>query len=313
MSDCLKKQAYFFIDDVIWPFRDITRERPVSIFDQTLLKMLKEAHDKYGLKVVLYAFYRTDYFYGNDEFTLAEMTDAYKKEWEENSDWLKIGFHAKQEFPDYPHVNVDYEDMKNLYMRFKNEVLRFAGEKTLSTAFNPHWSPVSKDGVRAVSDCGVKLICVTAGEKREYNGDPSTLPYGHAFRLLNNRKPETAIFFRDTRDEEISDSLCGYNHISTEEYERTIYTAETIYDNETGIYFKHFYNGACLNHCSLEELKLDMEKAMGHEYVCSATHEQYSYPEYFAYQPDSREKLMTMCEVFEKNGYEYIFVEDLVE
>ncbi len=112
--------------------------------------MLKEAHDKYGIKVVLNAFYRTDYYYGDDEFTLAEMTDAYKSEWEANSDWLKIGLHAKQEFPDYPHVNIDYADMKKMYVRFKNEVIRFAGVKTLSTAFNPHWSPVSKEGLKAM-------------------------------------------------------------------------------------------------------------------------------------------------------------------
>ena len=154
----MSKQVYFFVDDVIWPFRDLTRERPTSLFDQRWLGMLKEAHDRFGLKVTLNAFYRTDYFYGDDEFTLAEMTDAYRAEWEANADWLKIGFHAKQEYPDYPHANIDYEGMKNQYLRFANEVKRFAGEKTLSVAFNPHWSPVSKEGVRALSDCGVLLF-----------------------------------------------------------------------------------------------------------------------------------------------------------
>ena len=187
----MSKYAYFFIDDVIWPFRDIARNRPASIFDQVLLKMLKEAHDRYGLKVVLNAFYRTDYFYGEEEFTLAQMPDTYKEEWEANSDWLKIAFHAKQEFPDYPHVNIDYEDMKRDITVFNKEVIRFAGEKSLSSAFNPHWSPVSKEGVKALRDCGFNLMCVTAGETKEYNGDPSSLPYGHALRLLHNCKPET--------------------------------------------------------------------------------------------------------------------------
>ena len=109
----MEKKAYFYIDDVIWPFRDLTRNRPKSIFDQHLLGMLKEAHEKYDLKVTINCFYRTDYSYGDDEFTLAEMTDAYKAEWEANSDWLKIGYHSKQEFPDYPLINVEYDDMKN--------------------------------------------------------------------------------------------------------------------------------------------------------------------------------------------------------
>ena len=44
---------------------------------------MKEAHDRFGMKVQLNVFYRTDFFYGNDEFTLTEMTDAYKAEWEQ--------------------------------------------------------------------------------------------------------------------------------------------------------------------------------------------------------------------------------------
>ena len=263
----MRKNAYFFIDDVIWPFRDLTRKKPASIFDQTLLKMLKEAHDKYGLKVVLNAFYRTDFFYGEEEFTLADMTDAYKAEWEANSDWLKISFHAKQEFPDYPYVNINYEDMKRDVTMFNNEVIRFAGEKTLSCTYNPHWSPVSKEGVKALADCGFKITCVTSGETTEYNGDPNSLPYGHAMRLMHNRKPETRIFSRGSRDVAINNSLCAFNHISTEEYERLLGTPNFIYNEEAKIYFKHFCNGACLNLSPLDEIESDMAPAMGSEYV----------------------------------------------
>ena len=51
------KKAYFFIDDTIWVLRDITRERPASLFDNPFLKMLKANHDKYGMKVQLNIFY----------------------------------------------------------------------------------------------------------------------------------------------------------------------------------------------------------------------------------------------------------------
>jgi len=310
----MNKKAYFYIDDVIWVYRDIARNKPKSIFDQILLNMVKEAHDKYGLKVVLNSFYRTDYYYGDDEFTLAEMPSCYKAEFEANSDWLKIGFHAKQEFPDYPHVNIDYEDMKNMYSRFKNEVIRFAGENTLSTAFNPHWSPVSKDGVRALKELGIKLISVTAGEKKEYNGDPASLPYGHAQRLLNNRKPETGLFYRELRDEAINDSICGYNHISTEDYERIRHTHDVLYNEEMDIHFKYFCNThCCLNLSPVDEIESDISIGLDKEYICVATHEQYSYPHYYAYQPESREKLLKMCEILENHGFEYIFVEDCLK
>lgn len=47
----MNKKAYFFIDDTIWAFRDIARQKPASIFDQPFLALMKEAHDKYGMKV----------------------------------------------------------------------------------------------------------------------------------------------------------------------------------------------------------------------------------------------------------------------
>ena len=41
----------------------------------------------------------------------------------------------------------------------------------------------------------------------------------------------------------------------------------------------------------------EMAKYIGKEYIGAATHEQYSYPDYHLYQPDSAEKLMTMDKV----------------
>ena len=56
----MDKKSYFYIDDTIWVLRDLTRTRPASLFDMPLIKVLKEAHDKYGLKTQLNLFYRTD-------------------------------------------------------------------------------------------------------------------------------------------------------------------------------------------------------------------------------------------------------------
>ena len=80
---------------------------------------------------------------------------------------------------------------------------------------------------------------------------------------------------------------------------------------ELDVYYKVFTNGACLNLSPLAEIESDMSNAIGCEYVNVVTHEQYAYPDYLAYQPDTRKKFMEMCRVFEKNGYEYIFIEEL--
>lgn len=309
----MNKKAYFFIDDVIWVFRDLTRQSPHSIFEHHFMKILKNAHDQYGLKVNLNCFYRTDYYYGDDEFTLADMTDAYKSEWKAASDWLKMAFHAKQEYPDYPHVNASYDDIKNLFTRFEREVTRFAGENSLSCTCNPHWLPMSKDGMHALYDCGIKLIATTSGKKWEYNGDEDSLPFGHAGRLLCNRKPETMLYTRTNHGDDISRSICGYNHLSIEQAQQTKNNKKMILDEATGMYMKVFCNNAVLNNCTPAEIDEKMAQAANDEYVCVATHEQYAYSDYFLYQPETREKIFRMCENFKKNGFEYIFIEDLFE
>lgn len=306
------KKAYFYIDDTIWVLRDITRQKPKSLFDNPFMRMLKAAHDKYGLKTQLNLFYRTDYFYGNDDFSLADVTDSYKAEFEASSEWLKMAFHAKQEYPDYPHVNATYEDIKDIFTNMKNEVTRFAGEKSFTYAVCPHWVPMSKEGVRALKDCGVKLLDVTFGHTKEFEEAPDSLPYGHDLRLLNNRQPETKLFTRNIRNAAIKNSICGYNHLSTEEYEEMKGTDKILWNEEAGIYFKKFCS-AGLNLTPYDELEEEYNELAKMDYIGICDHEQYFYEEYFAYQPDYADKIYKMCEILKEKGFEFICGEDLLK
>ena len=306
------KKAYFYIDDTIWCLRDITRNRPASAFDQLLLKTLKELHDKYGLKVQLNLFYRTDYFYGNDEFSLSDVTDAYKTEFEAASDWLKFAFHAKEEFPDYPHVNAKYSDVYDVFKAIEKEVFRFAGKDSFTYAVCPHWLPVSKAGVKALYDCGVRLLDSTSGTAEEYNGDVSSLPYGHAARLLNNRQPETKVFSRLSRDVAIENSICCYNHLTPEQDKTTSGNFGMHHDPETNMMLKRYFS-TCINLTPLNEFDYEFAPFLNDEYIGICNHEQYFYPDYFAYQPDQPQKLEKMCEILTGNGYEFFFIEELVK
>lgn len=310
----MSKKAFFFIDDVIWVFRELTNQRPASIFDQFFLKSLKETHDKTGLKVQLNVFYRTDYAYGHDEFTLSDMTDAYKAEFEANADWLKIAFHAKQEFPDYPSINADYQDIRDLFLLMEKEVIRFAGEKTWAKrALCTHWLPLSKDACKALHDCGVEMVCCTVGETQEYNGDPGSLPYGHAARLLQNRKPETKVFFRESRDAAISYSACGWNHISDEQFQATANTLDSIMDEESGLRFKAYCNSGTINLCkNFDEVREDICPVLDKDYVGFLIHEQYYYPDYFAYQPDAAAKIDLAATLIADAGFTFVCGEELL-
>ena len=306
------KKAYFYIDDTIWVLRDITRQKPATLFDNPFMKMLKDAHDKYGLKVQLNLFYRTDSFYGYDMFSLADVTDSYKSEFEANSDWLKMAFHAFEEFPDYPHINASYEDTKWLFENIEKEVIRFAGKDSFAYTVCPHWVPMSKEAVRALKDCGVKLLDVTRGDTEEYNGDQFSLPYGHAFKLLQNRQPETKVFLRGGRNTAIDRSICGYNHIDQKTDDELFGTLKTIHNEEFDILFKR-YCSTCLNFTPLAEFEKEYAPLLDDEYIGICDHEQYFYSDYLAYQPDYADKIMKMCEILTSNGFEFICGEELLD
>lgn len=309
----MSKKVFFYVDDVIWVYRDLTRQKPKSMFDNPYMAMLKKAHDEYGFKVQLNSFYRTDYFYGSDEFTLSEMTDAYKEEWKANADWLKIGFHAKQEFPDYPYVNGVYEYVKKDFNEIFTEVRRFASEENIGWAVTPHWTVISRQGVLALKDCGIKLITAINGQERfEFDGDKSILPYGHYGRYIQNKMPETALFTRDTKDVAIRCSLCSYNVIPGELYDEYNTTLKAYYDKETDMHFKILNNTGALNLRTMDEVIETYSPSIGKEYIGAMTHEQYFYEDYFAYQSDYADKLYKMAEYLTGNGYEFIFAHELV-
>lgn len=308
-----KKYYFSFIDDVIWAFRDVTRQKPTSLFDNGFFRILKNAHDNYGLKVQLNLFYRTDYAYGADEFTLAQMTEDYKQEFIASSDWLKLGVHALQEFPDYPFVNATYSDVYKVYNMIKSEIVRFAGENSFGLGMIPHWLPVSKEGCCALRDSGVEILGVTVGKRSEYNGDMSSLPYGHSFRLLQGRTPDTMIFTRQTKNVAIANSVCSYNHIDDPEFEQNDKVLGYRYDNETGLIFKKLDDEFDLNQYTLAELKEELNRREAHTLMCIGNHEQYYYSDYAAYQPEYEEKIYEMARCLRDTGRKCIFIHELIE
>lgn len=301
------KKTVYFVEDVIWVLRDLYKNNPVSIFDNDYLNTLKIAHDKFGTKTQLNLFYSTDNFYGNDDFNLSQMPSKYKKEFLDNSDWLKFAFHARQEFPDYPYVNGNYDQVKEDFLKVKAEVIRFADEKCWTNTVVAHWLSMSYDACKALKDCGVKLISATNGEKYEFNGDPNSLPFGHYARLLQDRKAETMVMKRNGEN-----FLCSHNHSVKLGFENTAKTLDVELDEKTGLYFKKL-NDIIINCHTLESLISTLNDSLGDEYIGIGNHEQYYYSDYIAYQSDYSEKVLKTAELISNAGYEYIFLEDLVK
>lgn len=312
---CKGKCAAYFVDDTIWCLRDLARQRPKSIFDQPYFRHLKEAHDRWGLKVQLNLFYRTDTFYSGKEFTLADMPVCYKAEFQSAKDWLRFGPHSIQEFPDYPFVNADYDDMKSFLELMRREIERFAGPGMMSKAMVAHWDSVSTEGCKAIADFGIKYIAATRGPRYAYDGKPERLPYGHSFRVENNRKPSTALYRRGGPAKEIDSSVCGHDHMTLEQAKVTDGTFKWWLDPETGLGVRELRNGPMLNRHSVAGVKSEMEKLLATQcdYACFGMHEQYFYPDYFNHQEDYVEKVFTASKLVHDAGYKFIFLDDVVE
>ena len=112
LPNAVKKFRVSSDDNIIF-LQDITKNKDVynSIFENPYLAIYKKAHELYGAKVHLNLFYefhpeeKTRFSDKSREyFDLSMMTDKFKSEWQANSDWLKLNFHAKSDKPDKPYI-----------------------------------------------------------------------------------------------------------------------------------------------------------------------------------------------------------------
>ncbi len=111
------------IDDTILIFEDLYKTSNYdSIFDNDILCYLKKLHDKYDAKFTLFVFYQ------NKDFSLEDMNDKYKREFIENSDWLKFGFHALSASSNY---EID-DNFASDYIKTYNKLVEIVGEKSIS-------------------------------------------------------------------------------------------------------------------------------------------------------------------------------------
>ena len=150
----MKQQYRLSLDDNILLFRDLARARPASLFDNPYLRLLQTLHARYGTKIQLNIYYRDD----DSGFTLAEMPDAYKAEWQQNADWLRLSFHAFANEPAHPYANAGYAQLLHDCTLVQNEIIRFAGAKTLSCSTTLHYCTARCEGCAALFDCGVRNL-----------------------------------------------------------------------------------------------------------------------------------------------------------
>jgi hypothetical protein len=160
----------FSVDDNILFLRDLSR-RPddyPSLFDHWYLRFWRDMHQQYGAKIHI-NIYLTD----GEEFSLDQMSDKWRGEWQDNAGWLHLSFHARADQPSRIYKDATYEEMARDIARVHQQILRFAGEEVMSAWTTVHWAECPRDAARAVRDAGYRGLVILARSP----GDTCTTKY----------------------------------------------------------------------------------------------------------------------------------------
>ncbi|MBQ9805544.1 MAG: hypothetical protein IJW49_03445 [Clostridia bacterium] len=150
------KKAYrLSIDDGIWFLQDIAKNQEVytSIFENPYLALLRRLHQDYGTKFHVNIYYTCPEHGG---FSLPELSDKFKAEWQSVNDWLTLAFHAKANEPGYPYSNADRKTVYDHCKEVMDEIERFAGYRGPVTTL--HFAETTPEGVRGLYDCGIRAL-----------------------------------------------------------------------------------------------------------------------------------------------------------
>lgn len=272
-------------DDNILFLHDITQNKDIytSIFDNPYLSVYKKAHDLFGAKVHLNLFYEfnqdsaQDYEKKRQNFDLSMMTDKFKNEWEKNSDWLKLSFHARSEYPDKPYQFAVPATIISDYQAVRNEIIRFAGEKTFSNEITTiHWGEMPISGVSALRK----------------NGQKALMGY---FEISPNGEPVVSYYLPTAIAEHVG--------------ERDFW-----YDKETDMFFGRIdrvLNSRTLEY-TLDKVRFAMEHPHRGGFVSIMIHEQYFYSDYKGYLSDFEERVLESAKLLFEHGYTGAFITEVL-
>lgn len=275
-----EKKFRLSVDDNILFLKDIAKNQDKynSLFDNPYLKMYKRAHDVSGVCVHLNLFYET----GADTtapgyFNLTMVPDKFKDEWAANSDWLHLSFHSRTNEPLWPYKNTTHSKLFNDCKLVHNEILRFAGEKSLAKTTTLHFGSTNVTGVRALRTLGYQ----TLGAYFEFDNEGNTLVSYHYPKDLVSYLGERD-FWRDTEED------LTYCRI-----DRVLNLAKTVEAN-------------------LDIVKQVAANPTRGQFIEMMIHEQYFYEDYYAYIPAFGDIIHDVCKWLKDQGYTSTFMQDVV-
>ncbi len=278
-----QKKFRISVDDNILCFKDIydNQDKYASIFDNAYLNMYKQAHDATGACIHLNVFFSNETYDLDNEtyFDLTMMPDKYKAEWEANSDWLRLSFHAKTNEPLWPYKHTNHTKITEECTLVMKEIVRFAGEKTLAPETTLHFGSTNATGVRALRTMGYKIL----GAYFEFDTEGNTMVSYHYPKDLVSYLGERD-FWVDTEEDVV------YARI-----DRVLNVEKTVEGN-------------------LDKLKNEvLSNPTRSQFVELMIHEQYFHKDFYLYIPDFGKIIMESCKLLKAEGYEPTFLIDAIK
>ena len=259
----------FSVDDNIEFLKDLgtAPQDYASLFDHWYLAFWRSMHERFDTKVHINIYYQTV----EQDFNLTQMPDKWKGEWEANSDWLHLSFHALQNLPNRIYKDATPEQIGHDYDLVVGQIKRFASDAVLRNETTVHWAEAPKDACRALYDRGIRRLI---GIFHSKSGKPVTTGY----------------YLPDATS----------RHIAGRDY---------WYDPETDLTFIEC--DQVVNGYQVDAIVpwLDKQAASPHtsELIELLIHEQYFREELPNFQPDVKDKVVNALTWVTEGGYEPVF------
>ncbi|NPV06995.1 MAG: hypothetical protein HPY83_03395 [Anaerolineae bacterium] len=262
----------FSIDDNILFLKDLAQGDYPSLFDHWYLAFWRSIHQRFGTKVHVNIYYQTDpSVWDGETFRLPQMPDRFMGEWQDNADWLRLTFHARQNKPDRPYKDAGYDELARDYDMVTEQIRRFAGDELTSTFTTVHWAEATRDGVRALRDRGVKGLI-------------------GLFDRRHGRTPYTRYYL----SEELADHVAARDYWWDPDMDMLYVSCDMV-----------------VNSYALDEVlpRLEAVSSSPHtsEVIELLIHEQYFRRELSIYQPDAQYKVVRAVEWVSERGYRPVF------
>lgn len=168
-----KLNVQFSIDDVIKSLLWLERSKANSIFESYTFDFCKWLYDNFDIPVTC------NCLYSDGISNLSTVSEKFRNEFEENSDWLKFSFHG-WDF-DKSYERVGYQEAFNDISVVNSEIVRICGKAALTNRIRTHFFSGSEEAVSAWKDAGIVEI-LTADDDRVGEG----INYNLSNREVNN-------------------------------------------------------------------------------------------------------------------------------